>query len=155
MTHFALAIGTCTTNKDGKIIECYYPDPIINPSEDLIKALSVVIEIADHNGDYVVPAEKLHELADAFDNANQSMSAAFANTAMDSEQTIVLTVIHSDQPSASIPEAFLKLHLLSHRMVKPHDVNLDGIFGLLHNIAKGFVCYRSRFVEINCINALV
>lgn len=135
MTHFALAIGTCTKNRDDKIIECYYPDPIISPSDELIKALSVVINIADHNGDYLIPAEKLPELSDAFDSAEQSMSAAFTNTAMDSEQPIILTIMKSDEPSTTIPEAFLKLHLLSHRMVKPHDVNLDGIFGLLHNIA--------------------
>ena len=32
-------------------------------------------------------------------------------------------------------DAYLRLHLLSHRLVKPHGVNLDGIFGLLTNVA--------------------
>jgi 2,3,4,5-tetrahydropyridine-2,6-dicarboxylate N-succinyltransferase len=30
---------------------------------------------------------------------------------------------------------YLKLHLLSHRLVKPHGLNLDGMFGLLPNVA--------------------
>jgi 2,3,4,5-tetrahydropyridine-2-carboxylate N-succinyltransferase len=32
-------------------------------------------------------------------------------------------------------DAYLRLHLLSHRLVKPHEVNLDGVFGLLTNVA--------------------
>lgn len=32
-------------------------------------------------------------------------------------------------------DAYLRLHLLSHRFVKPHGINLDGIFGLLTNVA--------------------
>ena len=32
-------------------------------------------------------------------------------------------------------DAYLRLHLLSHRLVKPHGINLDGIFGLLTNVA--------------------
>ena len=31
-------------------------------------------------------------------------------------------------------DAYLRLHLLSHRLVKPHGVALDGIFGLLSNV---------------------
>lgn len=30
--------------------------------------------------------------------------------------------------------AYLRLHLLSHRRVRPHGVNLDGVFGLLSNV---------------------
>ncbi len=32
-------------------------------------------------------------------------------------------------------DAYLRLHLLSHRFVRPHQANLDGIFGLLANVA--------------------
>ena len=31
-------------------------------------------------------------------------------------------------------DAYLRLHLLSHRLVKPHEANLDGLFGLLANV---------------------
>jgi 2,3,4,5-tetrahydropyridine-2-carboxylate N-succinyltransferase len=34
-----------------------------------------------------------------------------------------------------VPEAYLKLHLLSHRLVKPHGTNLQGLFGILPNVA--------------------
>lgn len=38
-------------------------------------------------------------------------------------------------PPTTVSDAYLRLHLLSLRHVKPHEVNLDGIFGLLNNVA--------------------
>jgi 2,3,4,5-tetrahydropyridine-2-carboxylate N-succinyltransferase len=39
-----------------------------------------------------------------------------------------------DAAPASTEDVWLRLHLLSHRLVKPHGVNLDGVFGLLANV---------------------
>src|SRR5690349_12899130 len=38
-------------------------------------------------------------------------------------------------PPKDVPDIYLRLHLLSMTIVKPHEVNLDGIFGLLPNNA--------------------
>jgi 2,3,4,5-tetrahydropyridine-2,6-dicarboxylate N-succinyltransferase len=38
-------------------------------------------------------------------------------------------------PPADAYDAYLRLHLLSHRLIRPHDANLDGLFGLLNNVA--------------------
>ncbi len=35
---------------------------------------------------------------------------------------------------ATVSDAYLRLHLLSHRLVKPHGLALDGIFGILNNV---------------------
>ena len=43
--------------------------------------------------------------------------------------------VSDDIPPSSVPEAYLKLHLLSLRLVKPNETNLDGIFGILHTVA--------------------
>jgi 2,3,4,5-tetrahydropyridine-2-carboxylate N-succinyltransferase len=37
-------------------------------------------------------------------------------------------------PPGDPPDAYLRLHLLSHRLVRPHDVNVDGMFGVLPNV---------------------
>ena len=42
--------------------------------------------------------------------------------------------IDLDAVPQSATDAYLRLHLLSHRLVKPHGQNLDGIFGLLTNV---------------------
>ena len=39
------------------------------------------------------------------------------------------------QPPADAADVYLRLHLLSHRLIRPHEANLDGIFGLLANVA--------------------
>jgi 2,3,4,5-tetrahydropyridine-2-carboxylate N-succinyltransferase len=39
------------------------------------------------------------------------------------------------RPPADAHDAYLRLHLLSHRLVKPQEVSLDGVFGVLANVA--------------------
>jgi 2,3,4,5-tetrahydropyridine-2-carboxylate N-succinyltransferase len=38
-------------------------------------------------------------------------------------------------PPTDVEDAYLRLHLLSHRLVRPRELNLDGIFGVLPNVA--------------------
>src|ERR687895_1259522 len=40
----------------------------------------------------------------------------------------------ADRP-ADAYDAYLRLHLLSHRIIRPHQANLDGLFGVLNNVA--------------------
>ena len=40
-----------------------------------------------------------------------------------------------DEPVDGVVSAYLKLHLLSYKFVKPNSINLDGLFGSLPNIA--------------------
>jgi 2,3,4,5-tetrahydropyridine-2-carboxylate N-succinyltransferase len=48
----------------------------------------------------------------------------------------VRTVIGSlADPPADAHDAYLRLHLLSHRLIRPHEANLTGIFGVLANVA--------------------
>ena len=52
-------------------------------------------------------------------------------------RTQVITTVIPDLLAAPVDAAdtYLRLHLLSHRLVKPRTINLDGIFGLLQNVA--------------------
>jgi 2,3,4,5-tetrahydropyridine-2-carboxylate N-succinyltransferase len=47
---------------------------------------------------------------------------------------VVSREIDITQPPQDAVDAYLRLHLLSHRLVKPHGLSLDGIFGLLSNV---------------------
>ncbi|GAB3659454.1 2,3,4,5-tetrahydropyridine-2,6-dicarboxylate N-succinyltransferase [Nocardioides korecus] len=50
-------------------------------------------------------------------------------------RTEVVTVTADlDAAPGDAHDAYLRLHLLSHRLVRPHGVNLDGLFGLLANV---------------------
>ncbi|MGO4858346.1 2,3,4,5-tetrahydropyridine-2,6-dicarboxylate N-succinyltransferase [Arthrobacter sp. 2MCAF14] len=50
------------------------------------------------------------------------------------EQKVVFAQINLDEAPADTVDAYLRLHLLSHRLVKPNSINLDGIFGKLPNV---------------------
>ena len=50
-------------------------------------------------------------------------------------ECIVMVVDDLSHPPRNAQDAYLRLHLLSHRLVQPRTVNLDGIFGLLTNVA--------------------
>jgi len=66
---------------------------------------------------------------------------------------VVSIEIDITKAPANATDAYLRLHLLSHRLVKPHGVSLDGIFGLLSNVVwtsvgpcavEGFEVTRAR-----------
>jgi 2,3,4,5-tetrahydropyridine-2-carboxylate N-succinyltransferase len=64
------------------------------------------------------------------------MAAAGSPTPLGSTRVAVAVII-SDLETAPVDalEATLRLHLLSHRLVVPHGMRLDGVFGLLPNVA--------------------
>jgi 2,3,4,5-tetrahydropyridine-2-carboxylate N-succinyltransferase len=68
-------------------------------------------------------------------------------------RVVVSTVAELDSPPADASDAYLRLHLLSHRLVRPHGQNLDGIFARLANVVwttigpcpvEGFEQVRAR-----------
>ncbi|UXI01804.1 2,3,4,5-tetrahydropyridine-2,6-dicarboxylate N-succinyltransferase [Photobacterium sp. TY1-4] len=135
MASFALALGTATKNRDNKIIEAFFPAPVLNPSDALVSAIADVIDYKEGNQAIEVTPAQCAALATAFNTAGEEKSAQFAAKASLSSQPLVIVVLASDAAPTSVAEGFLKLQLISHRLVKPHGVVLDGIFGLLHNIA--------------------
>jgi 2,3,4,5-tetrahydropyridine-2-carboxylate N-succinyltransferase len=66
----------------------------------------------------------------------------------------VRTVIGSlADPIKDAADAYLRLHLLSHRLVRPNEQNLDGIFGMLANVAwtSAGPCPPDRVDELRVI----
>ncbi|MDW6001679.1 2,3,4,5-tetrahydropyridine-2,6-dicarboxylate N-succinyltransferase [Vibrio mangrovi] len=135
MAYFALALGTATKNRDGKIIEAYFPTPILNPNDDLVAQLAATIGYQGGNETLEVTAAQAGELVQAFQAGSETASADFAAKAASSAQPLVCVILANDDKPQTVAEGFLKLQLISHRLVQPHGTVLDGIFGLLHNIA--------------------
>ena len=50
------------------------------------------------------------------------------------KREVVSLEIDLNKVPESVSDAYLRLHLLSHRVIKPHGANLDGIFGILNNV---------------------
>jgi 2,3,4,5-tetrahydropyridine-2-carboxylate N-succinyltransferase len=92
-------------------------------------------------------------LADASAAPEALISAVIDDEAREVRTELVMVEIDLDAPPASTSDAYLRLHLLSHRLVSPRSLNLDGIFGSLPNVVwtsagpcaiEGFERVRTR-----------
>ena len=96
--------GLATITDAGTVLDVWYPAPRLGRPDD------------DAPG-----AERIRALEDR-DEARRV-------------RTVLRTVeIRLDAPPADTADAYLRLHLLSHRLVRPHELNLDGVFGVLPNV---------------------
>ena len=97
------------------------------------------------------PAPALGAIAGAPDSSLQSMVGS------DDARGVTRELVSIEIDLAVAPkdarDAYLRLHLLSHRLVKPHGASLEGIFGLLANVVwtsvgpcavEGFEITRAR-----------
>jgi len=97
------------------------------------------------------PAPALGAIAGAPDSSLQSMVGS------DDARGVTRELVSIEIDLAVAPkdarDAYLRLHLLSHRLIKPHGASLDGIFGLLANVVwtsvgpcavEGFELTRAR-----------
>ena len=68
-------------------------------------------------------------------NADDDLSLLLGEDSIRKVKKIaVKTQINLDEKPKDVSDVYLRLHLLSHRIVKPNSVNLDGIFGILPNV---------------------
>jgi 2,3,4,5-tetrahydropyridine-2-carboxylate N-succinyltransferase len=97
------------------------------------------------------PAPALGALTGAPDASLSALAVADSDRGITRE--VVSIEIDLTKAPADARDAYLRLHLLSHRLVKPHGQSLDGIFGLLANVVwtsvgpcavEGFELTRAR-----------
>ena len=121
----AHAWGVATVTGEGTVLDVWYPHP--------------------HLGD--VPEHGHHE--------PDQLTRLAGDDSVRGVRTIVVRTVIDDlnEPPADAYDVYLRLHLLSHRLVQPHGLNLAGIFGLLSNVVwtsigpcavPGFESVRAR-----------
>ena len=129
---YSLAFGIGTQNANGDWLEVYFPAPIFRPDESTLKAIASIVNYNGGNADIILDDQLLGRLADAPLDEGQRGNLKLM---VGSRRPCVLTLLESDSKPASTPEVYLKLHLLSHRFVKPNEQNLDDLYALLPNVA--------------------
>ena len=132
---YSIGIGVGTHNRNAEWLEVFYPAPLLNPDAAITTALSDALGYSEGNTVISLDDSKLKSLADALDKQQQNAQAAAVRSLLNSSRPCVATILANDDEPASVPEAYLKLQLISHRLVRPHDINLSGIFGSLPNVA--------------------
>lgn len=100
----AWGFGLATITDDGVTLDTWYPEPALG----------------------VAPAEA---------SAPAELEALVGKDEVRRvRRELVQVGIDLDAPPADTSDAYLRLHLLSHRVAEPNTINLDGIFGALANV---------------------
>jgi len=133
-TLFSLAFGIGTQNRQGAWLEVFYALPLLAPAAELAAAAAPILGYEGGNQAIAIDTDQAAELAKALKSIDPVQSALLTRLA-EAQKPLVATLLAEDAAPTSTPEAYLKLHLLSHRLVKPHGLNLAGIFPLLPNVA--------------------
>lgn len=127
----AAGIGLATLAADGSVLDTWFPAPELTESGTSATSRLAVSD---------VPVELAALIGRDDDRRTETIA--------------VRTVIGSlDDVAADPYDAYLRLHLLSHRLVAPHGLNAGGLFGVLTNVVwtnhgpcaiDGFEAVRAR-----------
>lgn len=132
---YALGLGVGTQNSNQEWLEVFFPQPLLNPSEQIADCFVRVLGEQNDNCAISMTGEQLASLSQALEESGESELALIARNLQDSLRPIVAVLLTDNTGPKTVPEGYLKLHLLSHRLAKPHTVTLDGLFGVLPNVA--------------------
>jgi 2,3,4,5-tetrahydropyridine-2-carboxylate N-succinyltransferase len=116
----AHGVGLATVTSDGTVLDTWFPQPRLTAPD----------AAAEVGGTERLTREQAVEALG---------EAAAALLGPDAERDVEVVAVRvtisklSDAP-ADAHDVYLRLHLLSHRLVQPHGQNLDGVFGLLSNV---------------------
>jgi 2,3,4,5-tetrahydropyridine-2-carboxylate N-succinyltransferase len=131
---YALGLGTGTHDRNGNWLEVFYPAPLLAP-EPALAALVRETMAAMPPSAAQPDATALAALAGELCGAGYTAQAAVATQLAASARPVALTLLETDSAPADVPAAYLKLQLISHRLVRPHGTCLDGLFAVLPNVA--------------------
>ncbi len=135
MTNFAFGLGIGTKSASGEWLEVYYNAPLLKAPAELISAISSAAGYTGGNQTLDIEQSQLKALEAAFLSVDAEDQAEIVEVLEGTRQPLVLCILETDAEPATTAEVYLKLSLLSHRLVKPHGLNLAGMFGKLPNVA--------------------
>jgi 2,3,4,5-tetrahydropyridine-2-carboxylate N-succinyltransferase len=107
----AAGFGLATIAEDGTVLDAWFPEPELGAYSP--------------SGTTRIPPD------DVPDNL-AALSGPDPDRGVEIVPIRTVTVL-ADKP-ADTYDAYLRLHLISHRLVEPHGLNLDGVFGALSNV---------------------
>ena len=112
----ALGLGLATVADDGTVLDTWFPLPELVDEPDAVSL---------EPGTVQVPAGELEP----------ALVDALGHDDVRGVEVVAVRVV-ADLTAAPVSgyDVYLRLHLLSHRLVRPHEVDLSGMFGLLANV---------------------
>ena len=112
----AQGVGLATVADDGAVLDVWFPHPRLDDGR--------------------MPGTKQLAEQEVVDELGGGVSALLGP---DQDRSVEVVAVRTGITSLAAPpadayDAYLRLHLLSARLIRPHGLNLDGLFGLLTNV---------------------
>ncbi|MGH3673318.1 MAG: 2,3,4,5-tetrahydropyridine-2,6-dicarboxylate N-succinyltransferase [Pseudonocardiaceae bacterium] len=116
-TQTAHGVGLATLTHAGTVLDTWFPNPALSPRSTSPGTSSGTVRLA----------------------ADEVPDELAALLGPDPARGVELMAVRTTVPDLQAPptdthDVYLRLHLLSHRLVTPRSINLDGVFGLLPNV---------------------
>lgn len=143
----AFGVGRATVSEAGSVLDTYYPVSYLSEAS---AAAQIVADVCGHPGgsgtcspDGARLLATVEALGRAGDSVAQEVAALLSTLArpprhecpLPVRRSAVVTFIEDlDSAPRDAHDVYLRLHLLSHRRLRPHGCNLDGAFALLSNV---------------------
>lgn len=126
----AWGAGLATVTSDGTVLDVWYPGGSLGLGAATTEGMAVLVDdagLASMVGPRVLPGLRTEVV--------QTYVASLAD------------------PPVDTADAYLRLHLLSHRLIRPHQANLAGLFALLPTVAwtSAGPCPTDRVTELRLL----
>ncbi len=113
-----IATGVASTSLDGEILAIRYTKIVsMNDQKDEFESLeSLYQQIEKEGSDFIKLTKKESQI-------------------VKEREKLIVHKINKDTAIEDVKDAYLKLHLISMKLVKPNTINLEGIFSAMPNVA--------------------
>jgi len=143
----AFAVGVATIGPSGNVLDVAFPHVNCDESWGTAVVLADATGHRDGTASYQLDAETLDRAVSSLtelatgDGPHTNLDAwtlcgqTAAHTALGGDRVVVACLIDNlYQPPVDAIDAYLRLHLLSHRKMIPNSMNLNGVFGQLNTV---------------------
>ena len=142
----AFGVGVARLDEDGSFLDTFFPFPNYNANFGTAAVLADAVGHLAGTATYVLSSDQHETIMSCFkpfEADGQAHGNIDALTELECiwlrNGCVEMVVVFVDQPEfdtgpCSTSDAYLRLHLLSHRLVQPNGINLTGLFGQLPNV---------------------
>ena len=124
---FAFGLGQPSYSSSDTLLDCFFPAPLRLDGDDAETAEYLGAQLAGGT-------QRLSPAAAATLIEQGPASLAGARVLLEGDRPLLAVLLAADTAITDTADAYLKLHLLSHRLALPNSLDLDGIFAHLPNV---------------------
>ncbi len=145
---FAFGVGIATESTNGQIMDVFYPSPQLQSQPFTCALLANAVGWDTESATYRIELDVLRQISTTLEEIErneefgESAAASLSAVAEAVEKSdvpggnkiaVAAIIANPEHPPIDAIDTYLRLHLLSTRLVPPHGIDLSGVFGKLTN----------------------